>query len=55
MVDGAGVPKETHEGERRVSLTPAAVAGLLKAGFKGAAVEAGAGEGARFTVSGVAG
>ncbi len=46
-----GVPKESWDGERRVSLSPAALQGLLKAGFKGAIVESGAGVGARFTVS----
>lgn len=44
-----GVPKESYDGERRVSLTPAAIASLLKAGFKGVNVESGAGVGARFT------
>jgi NAD/NADP transhydrogenase alpha subunit len=28
------VPKESHEGERRVALTPSSAAALLKAGFK---------------------
>eukprot|EP00197_Chlamydomonas_leiostraca_P006463 CAMPEP_0202869410 /NCGR_PEP_ID=MMETSP1391-20130828/12438_1 /ASSEMBLY_ACC=CAM_ASM_000867 /TAXON_ID=1034604 /ORGANISM="Chlamydomonas leiostraca, Strain SAG 11-49" /LENGTH=293 /DNA_ID=CAMNT_0049549723 /DNA_START=91 /DNA_END=969 /DNA_ORIENTATION=- len=44
-----GVPKESHEGERRVALTPSSAAALLKAGFKSVVVEAGAGVGARFT------
>ncbi len=48
----AGVPRETLENERRVALTPASVAALLKSGFKAVVVEKGAGEGARFTVRG---
>ena len=47
----AGVPKETFEGEKRVALSPAGVATLLKAGFQGVLVERGAGAGAKFTVS----
>ena len=46
----AGVPRETFEGERRVALTPAGVAALRKAGFKGVVVEAGAGALANFSV-----
>lgn len=45
-----GVPKETFQGEARVSLTPAGVASLRKAGFSGVVVEAGAGAAARFAV-----
>jgi NAD(P) transhydrogenase len=44
-----GVPKESHAGERRVALTPAGAAALLKAGFRGVAVEAGAGAAANFS------
>ncbi len=46
----AGVPKETFQGEARVSLTPAGAASLRKAGFGGVVVEAGAGAAARFAV-----
>lgn len=46
----AGVPKETHEGEARVALSPQGVAALLKAGFKGVSVERGAGALAQFNV-----
>ena len=46
----AGVPKETFQGEARVSLTPAGAASLRKAGFGGVIVEAGAGAAARFAV-----
>lgn len=42
-----GVPKESHPGEARVALTPTGAASLLKAGFKGVVVEAGAGARAR--------
>lgn len=45
-----GVPRETFEGERRVALTPAGVAALHKAGFKGVVVEASAGALANFGV-----
>jgi NAD(P) transhydrogenase len=45
------VPKETFENERRVSLTPAGVAALLKQGFKEVVVESGAGEASEFNVS----
>ena len=47
----SGVPKETFSGEKRVALSPAGVAALLKAGFKGVRVEKGAGAAAKFTVS----
>ncbi|CAD7700091.1 unnamed protein product [Ostreobium quekettii] len=43
-----GVPKETFDGERRVALSPAGVGALTKVGFR-VAVEAGAGEGAKFS------
>jgi Alanine dehydrogenase/PNT, N-terminal domain len=46
-----GVPKETADSEKRVALTPAGAASLIKAGFKGVIVEAGAGAGAKFSVS----
>ena len=46
-----GVPRETFENERRVALTPAGVASLLKAGFKNVVVESGAGALANFSVS----
>lgn len=42
-----GVPKEIHEGERRVALSPEAAKQLTKEGFK-VVVEAGAGAGAKF-------
>ena len=42
-----GVPKEIHEGERRVALSPEAVKKLTEQGFK-VVVEAGAGAGAKF-------
>ncbi len=42
-----GVPKEVHEGERRVATTPKVAEQLQKLGFT-VAVEAGAGEGANF-------
>lgn len=44
-----GVPKETHPGEKRVSLVPASVALLKKAGVKQIKVESGAGAAASFT------
>lgn len=47
----AGVPRETHPGERRVSLTPQGAQILLKAGFKSVLVESGAGKDAGFNVS----
>jgi len=43
-----GVPKETFEGELRVSQTPASIQNLIKQGFK-VVVEQGAGVGAKFT------
>ena len=42
-----GVPKEIHEGERRVALSPDAAKQLTKQGFN-VVVEAGAGTGAKF-------
>jgi NAD(P) transhydrogenase len=42
-----GVPKEIHEGEKRVALTPETVAKLVKEGFN-VVVERGAGAGAKF-------
>ncbi|XP_058944433.1 NAD(P) transhydrogenase, mitochondrial-like [Pocillopora verrucosa] len=42
-----GVPKEIHDGERRVALSPEAVKQLTKQGFN-VVVEAGAGTGAKF-------
>ena len=42
-----GIPKETHPGEQRVGLIPAAAGRLVKAGFA-VAVEQGAGESAGF-------
>lgn len=42
-----GVPKEIHEGERRVALSPEAVKKLIEQGFK-VVVESGAGVGAKF-------
>ena len=42
-----GVPKEIHEGERRVALSPEAAKQFTKQGFK-VVVEAGAGAGAKF-------
>ena len=46
----AGVPKETMDRERRVALSPAGVAALLKAGFKDIQVQSSAGEAAKFKV-----
>lgn len=43
-----GVPKETHQSERRVAITPQNVAMLLKKGFSRVLVERGAGEGAQL-------
>lgn len=51
MLFTAGVPKETFENEKRVALSPAGVATLIKAGFQGILIEKGAGAGAKFTVS----
>jgi NAD(P) transhydrogenase subunit alpha len=42
-----GVPREVHDGEKRVATTPDVVAQLLKLGFS-VAVESGAGQGASF-------
>ena len=42
-----GIPKEIHEGERRVALSPEAAKQLTKEGFK-VIVETGAGAGAKF-------
>lgn len=44
------MPRETFDNERRVALTPAGVAALLKAGFKSVVVESGAGALANFSV-----
>ncbi|GIL91985.1 hypothetical protein Vretimale_18536 [Volvox reticuliferus] len=44
-----GVPRETAPGERRVALSPSAVAALIKQGFKSVLIEKGAGEHAHFT------
>lgn len=46
-----GVPKETFEREKRVALSPAGVAALLKAGFGNVLVQSSAGEAAKFKVS----
>ena len=43
------MPKETHDGECRVALTPAGVEALCKAGFKGVVVESGAGTASDFS------
>ncbi|PSC75741.1 NAD(P) transhydrogenase, mitochondrial [Micractinium conductrix] len=43
-----GVPRESAPGERRVPLTPAGAAALLKAGFQAVVVERGAGAAANF-------
>ena len=51
MPTATGVPKETFENEKRVALSPAGVATLVKAGFQGILIEKGAGAGAKFTVS----
>ena len=51
MLVPAGVPKETFDNEKRVALSPAGVATLLKAGFQGVLIEKGAGAGAKFAVS----
>ena len=42
-----GIPKEIHDGERRVAATPATVAALQKMGLR-VVVASGAGEGATF-------
>jgi NAD/NADP transhydrogenase alpha subunit len=47
-----GVPRETWHGERRVSLTPMAVASLVKKGFT-INVESGAGVEANFKDGGL--
>jgi len=44
-----GVPKESFQNEKRVSITPENVKQLLKAGYKAVLVEKGAGEGAKFS------
>lgn len=44
-----GIPKETYPNERRVAITPANVAVLLKKGFSRVLVERGAGDAAQFT------
>jgi hypothetical protein len=49
------VPKESFANEQRVALSPAGVATLIKAGFKGVVVESGAGALANFPVSLLAG
>jgi NAD(P) transhydrogenase subunit alpha len=43
-----GIPKEIHDGERRVATTPDVVGQLRKLGFE-VAVESGAGQGANFS------
>ena len=43
-----GIPKEVHQGERRVAATPESVKKLQKLGFD-IVVEAGAGSAASFT------
>ncbi|MEO8158105.1 MAG: Re/Si-specific NAD(P)(+) transhydrogenase subunit alpha [Betaproteobacteria bacterium] len=42
-----GIPREVHAGEKRVAATPETVGQLVKLGYA-VAIEAGAGEGARF-------
>ncbi|KAG1676348.1 hypothetical protein FOA52_001143 [Chlamydomonas sp. UWO 241] len=44
-----GVPRESYANERRVAVTPDGVKMLLKEGFKGVAIESGAGQLAEFT------
>ncbi|KAJ9525270.1 hypothetical protein QJQ45_020803, partial [Haematococcus lacustris] len=44
-----GVPRESFEGEKRVALTPAGAATLLKEGFAAVLVERGAGAAAEFS------
>ena len=46
-----GIPKETHDGERRVAATPDTVEKLLKLGFE-VQIEAGAGDAARLPDAG---
>lgn len=48
--DYPGVPKESFENEKRVALSPAGAASLLKAGFKAVVVESNAGALASFSV-----
>ena len=43
-----GIPRETHPGERRVAVTPATAAKILKLGLE-VLVEAGAGQGADYS------
>ncbi|PZN74451.1 MAG: hypothetical protein DM484_21310, partial [Candidatus Methylumidiphilus alinenensis] len=43
-----GIPKEIHDGEKRVATTPEVAEKLQKLGFT-VAVEAGAGEGADYS------
>lgn len=43
-----GIPREIHQGEKRVATTPSVAAQLLKMGYE-VAIEAGAGLGAKFT------
>lgn len=50
-----GVPKEVFPGEKRVAMTPANVARLLKAGFKKVNVEKGAGAASEFSDADYAG
>ena len=44
------MPKETLDREKRVALTPAGVAALLKYGFNSVLVQSTAGEAAKFKV-----
>lgn len=44
-----GVARETLPGERRVALTPASAGALLKAGFGGVRIQAGAGAASQFS------
>ena len=48
-----GIPKETHDGERRVAATPDTVEKLIKLGFE-VQIESGAGEAARLPDAGFA-
>ncbi len=43
-----GVPKEIHDGEKRVATTPEVIGHLKKLGFE-VTVETGAGDGAHFS------
>ena len=43
-----GIPKEIHSGEKRVAGTPDTLEQIIKLGYA-VAIEAGAGEGARFS------